>query len=117
MEGLATAHDVVVAAQNASRANLAANPAHLDSTYVREINYFRNWIESQREANIIPLEGPSLTRGNVDLYFSTEVINRPLNHNLARRVVNALQRYADVYLFGVTGGPSEKVANSHAQRG
>ena len=99
MPNIATAADVAINAHDAAQNNIAANPRHLDGTYVREINYFRTWIENQRANNEIPHGARMLTRENVDLYFNTVVTTRSLNHNSARRVVNALQRLADDFEY------------------
>ena len=98
-ENEVTAEEVALQAMEAARTNLAQSPRHLDTTYAREIHYYEDWVFKMREDNRVPQDGPKLTRENVDLYFHTEVTERSLNHNSARRVVNALQRYADDFEF------------------
>ena len=94
-----TAADVAIDAQDAAQNNIAANPWSMDATYAREINVYQNLVAKQCLANQIP-DGPrTLTRENVDLYFNAVVVERHLNDNSARRVVNALQRLADDYEY------------------
>ena len=98
-ENEATPEEVAMEAMEAARINLQNTPRNLDATYEREIRYYENWVLLMRSENRVPQDWPYLTRENVDLYFNTEVVERSLNHNSARRVVNALQRLADDFEF------------------
>ena len=93
-----TPEQVALAAMQASRTNLELSPRHLDDSYVREIHYFEDWVFTMRAQNKLPMNGVRLTRENVDLYFTSVVVERRLNHNSTRRVENALQWLVDDFI-------------------
>ena len=67
-----------------------------DKSYVNEWNRFRRFIEAKRATNSdqVTTGLHFLTRQNVDHYFSTDVAQRKISGDSARRVVSALQYYA-----------------------
>lgn len=69
-----------------------ALPRRVDPTYDREIANYKQWVEQQG----LPLQnGKYLTNIYVDLYFSEVQQTRLVTANTGRRVVSALQHYAD----------------------
>jgi len=69
-----------------------------------------------RHENIIPLGNVYLTRENVDLYFSTVVVERKVQPTTARRVVSALQKFADTqeYIDGTESFTVDSLAVTRA---
>ena len=91
----ATAADVAERARQNTQTNTAHAIVVKDRTYVSEWRRYKEWVVDERAAGIIP-DGPKfLTRENVDLYFSEIIVNRMVVANTARRVVSALQVFAD----------------------
>ena len=73
---------------NAAR---AIPPRKIDNTYKNEIKNYKKFIDKERLVE----NGKYLTRDNVDLYFTTVQQTRLVTVNTGRRVVSALQSYAD----------------------
>lgn len=67
-----------------------------DTTYTREWARFTQWITQERIGGRVRLGMKFLTRENVDLYFSEIVAKKMVVPESARRVVSALQKYADL---------------------
>lgn len=66
----------------------------VDKTYDFEIKKYKQWVDGQRAANALT-DGKYLTRNNVDLYFVEVQSDRLVTVNTGRRVVSALQHFAD----------------------
>jgi len=84
--------------QTATRENLERtnNVLKPDTTYSREWTKFKVFIDQKRQEKIVPLPHDLyLTRDNVDLYFSTVIRDRECVPDSARRVVSALQFFAN----------------------
>jgi len=90
-----TRASVAEQARQAAVSNTARLPQNQDRTYNNEWQNFCIWVNRMRHENIIPLGNVYLTRENVDLYFSTVVVERKVQPTTARRVVSALQKFAD----------------------
>jgi hypothetical protein len=81
-------------------------PRPLDRTYHREIENYKQWVEQQR----LVRDGKYITRDNVDLYFAEVQQHRLVKAATGRRVVNALQAYADMVEY--TGAEDKFVVDS-----
>jgi Centromere DNA-binding protein complex CBF3 subunit, domain 2 len=91
----ATAATVAELARENTANNTERSRRVNDRTYVLEWRRYRAWVTLLRRNGVIP-EGPKyLTREIVDLYFSSEVVNRQVCPSTAGRVVAALQRFAE----------------------
>jgi hypothetical protein len=90
-----TAASVAEQARQNTHQNTQGAKRTTDRTYKNEWKNYVAWVIQKRESNVIPLGPKFLTRENVDLYFSEVVVHRRVNPNTARRVVSALQIYAD----------------------
>jgi hypothetical protein len=66
-----------------------------DETYQNEWKNYVAWVTLKCENNVIPVGPKFLTHENVNLYFSEVVAHRQVIPNMARRVLSALQIYAD----------------------
>jgi Centromere DNA-binding protein complex CBF3 subunit, domain 2 len=68
----------------------------VDASYKREWKNFKQWFAEQVvKGLLLPSAGKFLTRANVDAYFTEVVVNRKVAPTTARRVVSALQTFAD----------------------
>lgn len=83
-------------ARQATVANNERAPEDYDRTYANEWRNYCAWIDQMRHQNTIPPGDRYLTRENVDLYFSTVVVDRMVQPTTTRRVVSALQKFADI---------------------
>ena len=90
-----TAADVAERARVHTHNNTNRSRRENDRTYTSEWNRYCQWVLANREASLIPSGTKYLTRENVDLFFSQEVVNRIVVPDTARRVVSSLQRFAD----------------------
>ena len=90
-----TAADVAERARVHTYNNTNRSRRENDRTYTSEWNRYCQWVLANREASLIPSGTKYLTRENVDLFFSQEVVNRIVVPDTARRVVSSLQRFAD----------------------
>jgi Centromere DNA-binding protein complex CBF3 subunit, domain 2 len=91
----ATAETVAELARENTAINSQRSRRVNDRTYTLEWRRYRAWVALQRQNSIIPAGPKYLTRENVDLFFSSEVVNRQVIPETARRVVSSLQRFAD----------------------
>jgi Centromere DNA-binding protein complex CBF3 subunit, domain 2 len=67
-----------------------------DDTYKREWKNYKAWVSVKISLNLLVPSGTRfLTRTNVDAYFNEVVVNKTVQAATARRVVCALQYYAD----------------------
>lgn len=66
----------------------------IDETYRREWKKYREWVAKQ---DILRNGPPWLTRLNVDYYFSRNVVDRRGGVGTIRRIVSALQLFADKF--------------------
>lgn len=78
------------------RARVQANARNaprrpVDRSYTREIENYKRWVERQR----LIRDGKYITRDNIDLYFTETQQTRLVKANTGRRVVAALQVYAN----------------------
>jgi hypothetical protein len=90
-----TAAAVAERARQTTEKNTQGAKRKKDRTYETEWNKYVTWVNKQRLSNVIPCGPKFLTRENVDLYFSEVVVHRKVVPDTARRVVSALQMYAD----------------------
>ena len=114
---VATAETVAELARENTANNSQRSRRVNDRSYDSEWRRYRAWVALQRQNGVIPHGTKFLTRENVDLFFSSEVVNRQVQPNTARRVVSSLQRFADDVeyidgseLFQVGDSPSVKKA-------
>jgi len=70
-------------------------PKKQDTTYLAEQQRYCFWVNDMRRQNLIPPGDRFLTRENVDLYFTRVIAGKTFKPESARRVVSALQWYAD----------------------
>ena len=100
------AADALLNAANARNINAVREFKKPDSSYIREYNKFKNHITLLRQSGELDEGDKFLTRQNVDLYFSMIVANNTkINPESARRIVAALQHFANVeeYAFILNG--------------
>ena len=90
-----TAESVAERSRLATANNSGRAATEADRTYISEWNRYRTWVTQMRVQNVIPHGPKFLTRENVNLYFSECIIDRKVNPDGARRVVSALQRFAN----------------------
>lgn len=95
-------HDAVVpdaaeAIQHATQLNVADTNEITkgDSTYHREWRKYKEYVTSKRASGELPAAPTYLTRTGIDLYFSTIIGYKKCVPDTARRVVSALQFFAD----------------------
>lgn len=65
---------------------------NVDKTYKNEIAKYKEWVDKEQLEKV---NGKYLSRDNVDLYFTQVQQSRLVTHNTGRRVVSALQSFAD----------------------
>jgi len=104
-------------AEDARRRLIALNrraPPRQDMTYKKEQQAYFRWVANMRLNNKIPPGNKHITRENVDLYFSREVTSRDNKPETARRILSALQKYADYVEHA--GEPQRFVVESNIVR-
>lgn len=118
----ATAETVADLARENTANNTERSRRVNDRTYNSEWRRYRAWVALQRHNALIPNGPKFLTRENVDYFFSSEVVNRQVVPNTARRVVSSLQRFADdeeyidgSELFVVDSPIVKKALETHAR--
>jgi Centromere DNA-binding protein complex CBF3 subunit, domain 2 len=74
---------------------LRVSTDQVDTSYKREWKNFKHWVAEKVVSGSLPSAGKFLTRTNVDAYFNEVVVNRKIAPGTARRVVSALQLFAD----------------------
>jgi hypothetical protein len=91
-----TAASVAERARQNTRHNTQGVKRTKDRTYQNEWKNYVAWVTLKRENNVIPIGPKFLTHENVNLYFRVVVVHRQvLIPDTARRVISALQIYAD----------------------
>ena len=107
---------VAECARQATVANTGRAPEDYDRTYANEWKNYSTWVDQMRHQNMIPPGDRYLTRENVDLYFSTVVVNRMVQPTTTRRVVSALQKFAEIreYIDGTETFTVDSVAVQRA---
>ena len=90
-----TAGEVHEATLAAARGNASCSQCNPDCTYKNEWKKFTRWIDTYRNANMLPPGDEYLTRENVDIYFAQFVASHLIQPSGARHVVSTLQWYSD----------------------
>jgi hypothetical protein len=75
--------------------NSDARPLHQSAAYTQIQNHYKEWCTARR---LVRQEGGHiyyLTRENVDLYFTSEVVDMTITPDSIGRIHSALQKYAD----------------------
>jgi len=110
-----TAESVADRARQHIVENNAVHEVKFDKSYIGEWKRYQKWAQAQQQLNLIPPSEKVLTRENVDLYFSSEVVKRKIQPTGARRIVSALQKAANeieyndgVQSFRIEDGPPVK---------
>jgi hypothetical protein len=111
-----TEDGVAASARNHAIYNASRAPQQADRTYDSEWRNYRVWVDDMRNQKLIPPGPLYITRSSVDLYFQEVIVDRDIQPTGARRILSALQWYADrvEYIDGQTKFAAESVSVKQA---